>query len=153
MPIVAWRAWRPTHSGLLAGVVTCVVWPSDDAMLGECRKNHAVAYYEQPGGPGVSAPAHRAPHEGCQCGVYGHASLADLEAEPWMRDAIVVGRAKLWGRVVDHERGWRAERGRVTALVDHPAADRESTVDAARRYGVPVVAMSEASVWAGRWLL
>ena len=148
MPIVAWRAWRPTHSGLLAGVVTCAVWPPDDAMLGECRRQWSQRYYDAPGGPGVMAPSHRAPHGECHCGIYGHTRLADLEAEPWMRDAIVVGRAKLWGRVVDHERGWRSERARITALVDHPAGDREATRDTARRYGVPIVPITEVSAWA-----
>lgn len=49
---------------------------------------------------------------------------------------LVLGRVKLWGRVLEGEDGWRAEKARITALVsDDPAV----LAPVAEAYGVEVV--------------
>jgi len=60
---------------------------------------------------------HRAPDPGCSCGVHAGRSL---ELFPRPRPAwpppTVVGTVALWGTVVEHERGWRAEHAYPSRL-------------------------------------
>jgi hypothetical protein len=59
----------------------------------------------------------------------------------------VVGRTKLWGRVVEHEAGWRAERSYPESVYvprEHFAeAAEEVAAHLARRYGVAVHIVEE----------
>jgi len=54
-----------------------------------------------------SAAPHRCPDEGCTCGWYAVADPARLVRPGGPADAI--GQVSLWGKVVAHPRGWRAE--------------------------------------------
>jgi hypothetical protein len=52
---------------------------------------------------------HEAPDVGCRCGVYASDSLAVVHRErPAWPPAPVIGRVALWGRTIEHERGWRS---------------------------------------------
>jgi hypothetical protein len=51
---------------------------------------------------------HDAPKADCRCGVYASKSLDDLRSMRFW-DCGVRGEVWLWGTVVEHERGWRAE--------------------------------------------
>jgi len=79
--------------------------------------------------------SHRAPEERCSCGLYAVKSPHLLRAA---RAPAVLGTVDLWGRIMEHERGYRAElaypqrlglicpfcfwqRGAGTATVDHVA--------------------------------
>jgi hypothetical protein len=68
-------------------------------------------------------PLHPAPAEGCSCGI--HAYLAERDA---LVDAAgsrglrtVTGPVALWGEVVRHTRGWRAQYAYPSALTVHAA--------------------------------
>ena len=50
--------------------------------------------------------SHRAPVEDCTCGLYAVEEPDLLRAA---RDPAVIGTVDLWGRVLEHERGYRAE--------------------------------------------
>ncbi len=61
-------------------------------------------------------PIHSAPAADCVCGIYGAALATQARPFLWMpgRDQAayrVVGRVSLWGRMVQAQRGWRAELG------------------------------------------
>jgi hypothetical protein len=51
---------------------------------------------------------HEAPHEDCTCGVYSAKSLDHLRTFGYMQYGIY-GEVWLWGTVVEHEAGWRAQ--------------------------------------------
>lgn len=105
-PLVGFRAWRTTACGLASPVVPAA-WPPGRPIAAAC---------EREGGP--------APHPGCACGIY---ALKDVEAlrryvlpclspdqlfplgDAPRRSEIVIGPVRLWGRVFEHELGWRAE--------------------------------------------
>ena len=53
---------------------------------------------------------------------------------PLADDRLCVGRVLLWGRVVEHERGYRAE---AAYPADAVAPDPETAAALERRYGVP----------------
>jgi hypothetical protein len=70
---------------------------------------------ERPGG-GSGIPA-----EGCACGLYAWRDPEALAAAPvprWTRRPIVVGVARLGGRIIIGERGYRAELGYPVAVHD-----------------------------------
>src|SRR5262249_12673212 len=90
---------------------------------------------------------HAAPDEQCVCGVYAcdDANAALFYAH--RSGSAVVGRTKLWGRVVEHEAGWRAERSYPDAVYVpreqfHEAAD-DVAAHLAHRSGVPVSVVDE----------
>jgi hypothetical protein len=96
-PVEGWRIWRV----------------ADDADLLESP------VYGDRWHPGVAfeahCPVHPRPTGACGCGVYAVATreLA-VEWAEWARSAlpyaIVLGRVSLWGRVLPHLSGYRAER-------------------------------------------
>ena len=53
---------------------------------------------------------HRAPGPDCRCGIYAGSSLRTFERpRPAWPPPPVVGTVSLWGTVIEHERGWRAQ--------------------------------------------
>jgi hypothetical protein len=96
--IDAWRTW--TLAGSRDGVDVLLypiagtgkAWPCRFPVRGECgrRQSHAV--------PGLE----------CSCGIHA-THTTDLLRRT--RDPSVLGTVALWGRVAEHEYGWRAEFG------------------------------------------
>ncbi len=55
---------------------------------------------------------HDVPDLRCRCGIYAGDSLDVIDRErPAWPPPPVIGRAALWGRTIEHERGWRARFG------------------------------------------
>jgi hypothetical protein len=100
--LTAWRAWAYTDAGLRA-LTGRDVWP------GEPQRARC-------------AHEHDAPAPACHCGWYGAKRLAT--GLSWTRaywdvrkgHTAVVGRVALWGRVMEHEHGYRAEYAYPQAL-------------------------------------
>lgn len=172
--VVAYRAWRtqpasncwmfggllpaasPSPSGLFA-TGQRAAWPSERHLTAHCLAN-------------ADHGAVMAPGEDCECGVYGLSTLeaavdrvlgkpGSTNAEPGTlarrdevdRGTIVFGEVRLWGRLVEHEKGWRAEHARPSCL--YRTWDDEidgQVVEVAGRYGVPVVQPPHALT---AWLL
>ncbi|HXV34788.1 MAG TPA: hypothetical protein VD769_12320 [Gaiellaceae bacterium] len=103
-PILAWRSWRlridPETEAIQPVLESCVYgdpWPEREAFSAYC-------------------PEHRRPEPSCGCGIYAVTSYeAALEWAGWAQSAlphpIVLGRVQLWGRVLPHSAGYRAELG------------------------------------------
>jgi hypothetical protein len=97
-PILAWRAWALstdrdwTEPRLRPVVGSPRPWPPLEPARAACRRFRR----------------HPTPDVGCTCGLH---ALVEPEALRWTRDPVVVGTVALWGRVVEHERGYRAEFG------------------------------------------
>jgi hypothetical protein len=112
-PIVGWRAWRVATSreGLrLRSAVYDDEWPPGVEIAARCAHD-----------------GHAAPAIGCACGIYAARDPAEAVRYLVGRDDTdvvhrVVGLVALTGVVVEHTRGWRAERG-VAARLWVPAAD------------------------------
>jgi hypothetical protein len=89
--------WCLREDGLLQSVLYDDVWRPARELVATC------------------ASGHRAPDEECACGIY--AAREPDEALRYLvgRDEAQVvgrllGRVALWGKVIECERGWRAER-------------------------------------------
>ena len=101
-PILAWRSWRlridpDTHvvQPVLESCVYGEPWPERRAFTAYC-------------------PAHERPDPACGCGIHAVTTReAALEWAGWAQSAlpnpIVLGRVQLWGRVLPHSAGYRAE--------------------------------------------
>lgn len=102
-PIIAWRVWRYNE------------------LLGSLNMQGAPVH------PGVPQYAqcyalrnHEVPSEACTCGIYALRSLENAagKAREEMNKVywgncghFAIGQIYLWGKVVEHETGWRAEYG------------------------------------------
>jgi len=79
------------------------------------------------------------PHHTCTCGIY---ALADgVDVPPSDGPPLVVGEVSLWGRVIEHSKGWRGQyayprRLAVVGGSQSLAGDLEAT------YGVPCEVLS-----------
>jgi hypothetical protein len=95
-PIVAWRAWALTGhrdgSGLLLRPVAkrARTWKPRLVVEASCRTSRR----------------HDAPDPACTCGLHGTHGIEVLRKT---KCPAVLGRVALWGRVVEHEHGYRAQ--------------------------------------------
>ena len=101
-PILAWRCWRlridPDTEAFQPVLESCVYgeqWPERTAFAASC-------------------PKHEQPEPDCGCGIYAVKTRpAALEWADWAKNAlpnpIVLGKVQLWGRVLLHTSGYRAE--------------------------------------------
>jgi hypothetical protein len=95
-PVLGWRSWRLS-------------------LRRERIRLYPIGRNWRPWSPLVPTKAacghrrlHRAPAPRCTCGLYGAKDAAFLERAP---SPAVIGTAALWGRVVEHELGYRGEFG------------------------------------------
>lgn len=109
-----YRTWRLQRPGArrpdgalpLSSVTRRVVWAP--ALTARCTPKGAP-----PGDPEPSDGDHRAPAAGCRCGIYGWYDPTDTG----MVSARVFGVMEASGLVLMGERGFRAERARIVAVV------------------------------------
>jgi hypothetical protein len=94
-PIMAWRAWALTGhrdgTGLLLRPVAkrARVWRPREVVEASCRVSRW----------------HDAPDPTCTCGLHGTNGIEVLRKT---KCPAVLGRVALWGRVIEHEHGYRA---------------------------------------------
>lgn len=82
--------------------------------------------------------AHDAPHPDCFCGLYAyHAPELSDYGHHGQENPAVLGAVVGWGRIAVHKDGWRAQHAEVVALACERGDER--IIEAAARYGVPVV--------------
>lgn len=110
--IIAWRGWRVRRDGFLQSMSADAVWPPDEPMDGNVKslKDH--------------------------CGVYAYKKAKDFLASH--SDTLdIYGRVALWGDVIEHELGYRAEYAKVISL-DHflknPAPHKIAIKDLREKY-------------------
>lgn len=97
-PIVAWRAWalsgRRDGDELLLRPVAGRSRPWKPLHVAEAACKHARL--------------HAAPNVDCSCGLH---ATHDAETLRRTRTPAVLGRVALWGRVIEHELGYRGQFG------------------------------------------
>jgi hypothetical protein len=120
-PIIARRCWG---LGRLDGRLRLVsgydhtIWPAKQALVAQCTKGHEP------------------PHEKCTCGIYALAQgfpYYDYGGNGY----AVFGEINLWGRVIEGERGYRAQYAYPKQLfLAH--GDWRFLKELKHEYGVPV---------------
>lgn len=116
-PVRAWRAWRiaQTADGLRLQSITfpgTTYWPARERMVAECRRTASIKR------------CLASPKTDCSCGIYAARTVAD--ARPYVNSWnlsreyaaekpvgatvwLAIGRVDLWGKVIEHDQGWRAQ--------------------------------------------
>lgn len=153
-PIVAWRCWvlaGDEETPVLRSPASGIVWPPVGEWVSDVirdrDRNFITAYCRSEDDPCESAPtAVTKAHAGVGCGIYAYKTIEAMAWDwplsgmsrytplnttpPWTR--LVWGRALLWGRVFEHDRGYRAEFARVDSLVQVPWLGFVQPVELAR---------------------
>jgi hypothetical protein len=142
--MTAYRGFNVFENGLLAGLGFVEPWPPHEPFVARCGRvsdESAAAHVRD--GQFVSAPVYA-----CGCGIYAvktsEAALQLIRMELQARALLPqhfrapVGRAwgavKIWGRVIEHESGYRAEFAYPSHLY---CEDAKLASRVASLYGVP----------------
>jgi hypothetical protein len=126
-----WRSWGVDSKGTLQSATASEIWPAGAALEMRC-----------------TPAAHTIPQADCSCGIYAFKTRQDLEGSEYAQ-MPVHGRVALWGRVIEHEHGYRAQRAYpaqlwVAAHLPIGVVDQLRT-----KYGVPIVGTFPAG---GEWV-
>ncbi len=153
-PLVGFRRWGCRRGALYSGIfvagrfvpnpalamiaprVKPVPWPTGDDRVAKC----------------FALRGHEAPWRDCNCGFSAYYELPEEPDLP-APDAVW-GVISAWGKVVECERGFRAQFARPIALLDHPNPEdyREKgrrAANAAEAYGIPLLERAELLAYAG----
>jgi hypothetical protein len=102
-PIISYRVWRWDVGGLRS--LNGELWQPGKPLEAGCKvsqfalwRGHAYAAHSP----------HDAPQMNCTCGIYGSKSLEHLPKYGFEK-ARIRGQVSLWGTVVGHRLGWRAQ--------------------------------------------
>lgn len=138
--ITAYRCWNVHPNGLLVGQAHAEPWPPYEPFVGRCGALSGAGWAAHLQ-DGVFMPA---PVMDCDCGVHALKTAASAEAraiEPrdgWYSFSLPIprvwGAVKLWGRLIEHEIGYRAELAYPSALY---CEDQRLAPIVAALYGVP----------------
>jgi hypothetical protein len=145
-PLLGWRTWciAELPGGLsLTSVVRDVAWPVRASLDAECLRPSWRWWRRRQG-------EHMPPERACECGIYAAATVAQAltyfdayDGAVQRRAPVVLGVVKLWGTVLQCERGWRASHAypaRLFVVAPTKRRDLDPAALAAGlgRYGVPV---------------
>jgi len=100
-PIIGHRVWRWDAAGLRS--LNGKPWSPRQPLAAKC-------------GAGNAHDAHEPPHLDCTCGVYAAKNVEHLRQLGYEGRGIR-GEVHLWGTVVEHELGWRAQFAYPRSLV------------------------------------
>jgi hypothetical protein len=153
-PLVGFRRWGARRGALYSGIfvagrfmpnpalamvaprVKPVPWPVSEDRVAKC----------------FALRGHEAPHRDCNCGF---SAYYELPTEPDLpAPEAVWGAICAWGRIIECERGFRAQFARPLALLDqhNPDDHREKgrrRATAAEAYGIPLLERDELVAFAG----
>jgi hypothetical protein len=130
--IVGYRSWAVSPNGVLSGIAVAQPWAPKRALRAVCN-GHDSATNGQPNAHlNADGSWAEAPVQACACGIYAVKKQA-TESDGANR---AFGEVYLWGRIVEHEQGYRAEYAypkSLTVCGTDELAERVRQV-----YGVPV---------------
>lgn len=162
-PIVAWRSWQiaresegngidvPKVKFRLASLMSLTLWPPMQAMTARCL---AREFHIGPGGFNVfptppnaplmpDLPIHQhVPEEKCTCGIYALTPDYPIPVIAGLTRGFVLGEVLLWGKILEGEKGYRAEyaypKSLKVALGGLSPAEAAQTMSDLEAYGVPL---------------
>jgi len=127
-PVIGWRVWRWEAARLTS--LNGKPWHPGRSLAAKC-------------GAGNAHDAHSAPQTTCTCGIYASKSREHLRGTGYERYGIS-GETFLWGRLVEHQFGWRAQFAYPKSLVLTPdlipfdTREMESRLEALAAYDTDV---------------
>lgn len=141
-PIIGWRAWglvrnsseqlqltSPVAVPLSVAELNSTIWPTYEKMSARCLK--------------VADPTrHIAPRYDCTCGLY---AVRTADKVFTTVASVVIGEVKLWGKVIEHEDGYRAQYAYPARLI-LDMMSRMMAGELSDAYGVPVAIANSSTV-------
>jgi hypothetical protein len=127
-PIVACRIWRWDTSGLKS--LNGRLWSPGQPLAAKC-------------GAGNAHDTHEPPHLDCTCGVYAAKNFEHLRQLGY-EGRGVRGEVYLWGTVVEHRLGWRAQFAYPkklvlpTDLIPSDTKEMETRLEALAAYDIDI---------------
>jgi hypothetical protein len=118
-PIIGYRVWRWNAAGLRS--LNGKPWSPCKPLAAKC-------------GAGKAHDAHEVPQTDCTCGVYAAKNLEHLRQFGYEGRGIH-GEVYLWGTVVEHELGWRAQFAYPKSLILPPDLIPSDTKEMEARLG------------------
>ncbi|MGB0108682.1 MAG: hypothetical protein WBP52_09275 [Terriglobales bacterium] len=103
-PIIGYRVWTWGTTGLKS--LCGERWHPGQSLAARCRASTVVGPIA--GRTEAVHDAHEPPQTNCTCGVYAVKTLHHFRSAGYERYGIH-GEVYLWGTVVEHELGWRAQ--------------------------------------------
>lgn len=97
-PVVAYRVWRWKETGLQS--LNGEPWLPGQHLEAQCHVAPAARH--------MAEAANEVPHRKCTCGIYAAKSIEHLRQFGYGGRGIH-GEVYLWGTVVEHKLGWRAQ--------------------------------------------
>jgi len=113
--IVAYRAWTWGASGLAS--LNGEPWIAGRPLVAACNTAPRLSSFVYRN----FAICHEAPQVGCTCGIYAAKDIDQLRRIGYCGSGIY-GEVYLWGTVVEHRLGWRAQFAYPKTLVLSPAS-------------------------------
>jgi preprotein translocase subunit YajC len=107
-PVVAYRVWRWDDTGLKS--LNGEQWLPDRPVEARCRVAPAARHVL------VMDGAKEVPNRNCTCGIYAAKNIEHLRQIGYANCGIC-GEVYLWGTVVEHRLGWRAQFAYPKSLV------------------------------------
>ena len=145
-PIYGYRRWM-VENGLLLSINDRLAWPPGVATRATCTFTLSPHFYLDEGGI-RALPSGPPPQKGCSCGYYAWKSVAIARGDVSTQEpGFILGKVALWGRVIDHQDGYRAEYAYPVELywplpmADFPVPEdiRLKLETTAKNYGVPLL--------------
>lgn len=144
-PITAYRAWTLTDKGIQSIAIQGVVWERNQPTEALCFRT--VVPLEHDDGSG-------SPKMNCQCGIYAAKNYKHLHEIGYidLPQSSVYGEVQLWGKVLEHELGWRAQyaypKNFILARNRIPRAltSAEQILAALAGYNVPIFTEDDGEV-------
>jgi hypothetical protein len=112
-PVIGHRVWQWDGSRLVS--LNGQAWPPGKALEAECASLMKSLGYERFFNAN-ELRGHQAPQIGCSCGIYAVKSAEQL-AGLGLRLNGIWGEVHLWGTIIEHSLGWRAQFAYPTSLV------------------------------------
>jgi len=148
-PITGYRAWSLGEIDGAAYLTSlthlAIPWPVDGPLVAEHVGDTrwlAMNIYHLAETSGDLRPA-VAPVKGCECGIYAYMRRESIYNETYYipGKAKLIGEVKLWGKMWEHEGGWRAMFAQPVALYSFSwgGVNQAAIEVVAARYGVPVI--------------
>ena len=130
-PIVGWRQWNFMYPHFLANLGNDTVYVPREKIEARCDQYSTIDTYTLARRKDHSEPA---PHPTCECGIYAYKEksrllreIRNIYAGRWLlannRYVPIYGEMNLWGKVIEHEDGYRAQFGYPKRLWCTPAIE------------------------------